>query len=255
MVVSITGSGGGSDDSDDGGDSTASIEEGSGDPSRKGERALEEGVWVVGEGDTLTLISDETGLSQDELIELNSDIDDISQGLTIGQRIALTEGLTESDSSSGGDSDGDTINEGAGIGDGTGEGDGGPALENRRTRPRGNEGHPNQGDAFPRRLAALATAIVLAVTFPAAALSQKKEGPAEAPAEPGAAKQQPKPGKKKQAKPNAPAEPSEPTEPAAPTGPPQLDARAWILVDPRDDEVLASKAPGHAAARSPARRS
>ena len=129
VVVSITGSGGGSDDSDDGGDSTASIEEGSGDPSRKGERALEEGVWVVGEGDTLTLISDETGLSQDELIELNSDIDDISQGLTIGQRIALTEGLTESDSSSGGDSDGDTINEGAGIGDGTGEGDGGPALE------------------------------------------------------------------------------------------------------------------------------
>ena len=30
---------------------------------------------------------------------------------------------------------------------------------------------------------------------------------------------------------------------AAPAGPPKLDARAWILIDPRDDEVLASSAP------------
>jgi D-alanyl-D-alanine carboxypeptidase (penicillin-binding protein 5/6) len=38
-----------------------------------------------------------------------------------------------------------------------------------------------------------------------------------------------------------PAQP--PAKPAVPAGPPALDARAWILVDPRDGEVLAAKAP------------
>jgi D-alanyl-D-alanine carboxypeptidase (penicillin-binding protein 5/6) len=35
----------------------------------------------------------------------------------------------------------------------------------------------------------------------------------------------------------------QPAAPAEPSGPPQLDAKAWILVDPRDGEVLAARAP------------
>jgi serine-type D-Ala-D-Ala carboxypeptidase (penicillin-binding protein 5/6) len=45
---------------------------------------------------------------------------------------------------------------------------------------------------------------------------------------------------------NAPAQkpPAQPpAQPAKPGGPPQLDARTWILVDPRDGEVLAAKSP------------
>lgn len=76
-----------------------------------------------------------------------------------------------------------------------------------------------------RRLAA-ATA-VLAFLAPATALSQGQggqQGQAAAPAD------KAKAGKQKQKK-------------AGPAGPPKIAARAWILVDPRDDEVLASSAP------------
>ena len=72
-----------------------------------------------------------------------------------------------------------------------------------------------------RRLAAAATTLL--ALLPATALSQ---GGQAAPDEAGA---EAKRAKKKQK--------------AGPTGPPELDARAWILVDPRDDEVLASSAP------------
>ena len=72
-----------------------------------------------------------------------------------------------------------------------------------------------------RRLAAAATTLL--ALLPATALSQ---GGQAAPDEAGA---EAKPAKKKQK--------------AGPAGPPELDARAWILVDPRDDEVLASSAP------------
>ena len=40
---------------------------------------------------------------------------------------------------------------------------------------------------------------------------------------------------------------------AEPAGPPEIDARAWILIDPRDDEVLASKRQRPRARRSRAR--
>ncbi|CAN5492321.1 hypothetical protein BH20ACT15_BH20ACT15_06280 [soil metagenome] len=81
-------------------------------------------------------------------------------------------------------------------------------------------------------MVALAAAVALGVASPTAALSQGGAAPSQ-PKPAG-----PKPGKSKAAKPK-PAKP----KPADPTGPPKLDARAWVLIDPRDDEVLAGKAP------------
>ena len=76
-----------------------------------------------------------------------------------------------------------------------------------------------------RRLAAAAA--VLAALAPATALSQGEQGNEQQPAGQ-AQKQKQKPAKAGE---------------RAPEGPPKLDARAWILVDPRDDAVLASSAP------------
>lgn len=98
---------------------------------------------------------------------------------------------------------------------------------------------PPSGGRGPRRAAA-ALAATLAIAFPSAALSQG--GAAAAP-------QQAAPG------PAAPAQHAPPAGPGAgaATGPapgattaagtPKLNARSWILVDPRDGAVLASKAP------------
>jgi serine-type D-Ala-D-Ala carboxypeptidase (penicillin-binding protein 5/6) len=73
----------------------------------------------------------------------------------------------------------------------------------------------------PARGSRLAVAAAtLALVLPGSALSQgEKPGPDPAAKD--------KPAKQK----------------AGPAGPPKLDARAWILIDPRDDEVLASSAP------------
>lgn len=114
-----------SDDSDGGGAGETDQTEAS-DPTSKGERAIDEGVWIVDEGDTLVSISEATGIDLDTLVELNPDID--PQTLSTGQRIGLRQGLNEGGSDS--ESDGGTVSEGAGIGDGTGEGDGGPTLDN-----------------------------------------------------------------------------------------------------------------------------
>lgn len=76
-----------------------------------------------------------------------------------------------------------------------------------------------------RRLAAAAA--VLALLVPGTALSQGGQEPVDKAGQ-GAQQQKEKGAKGK---------------PAEPAGPPKLDARAWILVDPRDDEVLASSAP------------
>jgi serine-type D-Ala-D-Ala carboxypeptidase (penicillin-binding protein 5/6) len=80
--------------------------------------------------------------------------------------------------------------------------------------------------AAPRRvLAALCAALAL---WPAAVAAQRPDaGPA--------------PGAGGAATGKAPAAAG--GEAAKPAGPPQLDARAWILVDPRDGEVLAAEAP------------
>ncbi len=85
-----------------------------------------------------------------------------------------------------------------------------------------------------RRLAA-ALAAAAAIAAPGVAFSQ---GTAAAPkAKPGAAKAPP-PAKK----PATPAAPAAPAAPTDSTGAPLLAARAWILIDPRDGTVLASKA-------------
>jgi LysM domain len=75
----------GSDDGDNGGTETQT--ERSGGPSKAGDRAVERGVWIVHEGDTLAQISEETGIDVDELLQLNPDLD--PQALIQGQRIAL----------------------------------------------------------------------------------------------------------------------------------------------------------------------
>ncbi|CAN5492328.1 hypothetical protein BH20ACT15_BH20ACT15_06290 [soil metagenome] len=133
VIASLAGSGGGSNSDGDEGDGGGQTQATDG-PTKKGERAVDKGVWIVRQGDTLVSISEETGIDLDELESLNPDLD--PQTLSTGQRIALAPGLNESNSGSG--SDGGTINEGAGIGDGTGEGDGGPTLDDSSDGTSGN---------------------------------------------------------------------------------------------------------------------
>lgn len=87
VVATIaTSGGGGGEESRGDAEATAA---GSG-PTREGRKALQEGVWVVREGDTLVAISEATGIDLDELVELNPDID--PQTLSSGQRISLRAG-------------------------------------------------------------------------------------------------------------------------------------------------------------------
>jgi len=83
IVIVIATSGGDSGDDDDSPDTELS----SGGPTRTGEKAVDRGVWVVHEGDTLAQISEETGIDVDEILALNPDLD--PQVLIQGQRIAL----------------------------------------------------------------------------------------------------------------------------------------------------------------------
>lgn len=78
--------------------------------TKSGERALERGVWIVEDGDTLVAISEQTGIDLDELVSLNPDID--PQALIAGQRISLRAGDAGDDSSSSSsDSSGTTTND------------------------------------------------------------------------------------------------------------------------------------------------
>ena len=83
VVITIATSGG--DSSDGGGNDTTQVQ-GKG-PTAKGRQAVENGVWIVHEGDTLTQISEQTGIDIDDLVDLNPDAD--PQALISGQRIAL----------------------------------------------------------------------------------------------------------------------------------------------------------------------
>ena len=74
----------GSDEGDSGGTERQTEQSG---PSKAGDRAVQRGVWIVHEGDTLAQISEETGLDVDDLLQLNPDLD--PQALIQGQRIAL----------------------------------------------------------------------------------------------------------------------------------------------------------------------
>ncbi len=91
VVVVIAGSG-----DSGGGDTTTSADQNG--PTAAGQRAVERGVWIVREGDTLVSISDETGIDLDELVTLNPDID--PQTLATGQRISLRPGEAGSGDSS-----------------------------------------------------------------------------------------------------------------------------------------------------------
>ena len=82
VVVTVATSG---DESGDGkGSETRAVGTG---PTKKGERAVSNGVWIVRSGDTLAQISEDTGIDVDQLLQLNPDLD--PQALLEGQRIAL----------------------------------------------------------------------------------------------------------------------------------------------------------------------
>ncbi|HEX2358318.1 MAG TPA: LysM domain-containing protein [Solirubrobacterales bacterium] len=115
VIVMVATSDGSDDGNGDDGDRDKNAKTG---PTKKGERAIERGVWVVGDGDTLVSISEETGIDLDELVALNPEID--PQSLSPGQRISLREGAIDGDGSSadgGTTTNEDTITEGSGIGD------------------------------------------------------------------------------------------------------------------------------------------
>ncbi len=114
VIAAIAASGGGSDSGNGGGGNAKTTPDG---PTAKGKRAIQAGVWIVGAGDTLVSIAEQTGIDLDELVALNPDID--PQTLSRGQRIALTAELTDKQSPTATD----VITEGSGIGDGVGEGD------------------------------------------------------------------------------------------------------------------------------------
>lgn len=79
VVITIASSGGGDEDDGGGGERTRT--------SPEIERALERGVYIVRPGDTLVSISEHTGITVEELVELNPDLD--PQALISGQRIRL----------------------------------------------------------------------------------------------------------------------------------------------------------------------
>jgi LysM repeat protein len=84
LLVGITIATSGGDGGDGGDDETTVQTKG---PTPKGKKAVEAGVWIVREGDTLTQISEQTGIEIDDLVDLNPDAD--PQALISGQRIAL----------------------------------------------------------------------------------------------------------------------------------------------------------------------
>jgi LysM repeat protein len=78
----------GGDDEETGGD-TAAEQAGPREQAGAPETAPEQGTYEVKPGDTLDSIADETGVSVEELLELNPMID--PQSLGTGQRLKLSE--------------------------------------------------------------------------------------------------------------------------------------------------------------------
>jgi LysM repeat protein len=118
LVIATVATNGGSGEDDK--DSTKKAEQTG--PTRQGQRAVDAGVWVVDEGDTLVSISEETGVDLDQLVELNADID--PQVLITGQRIALRLGQAGEDDESTSESTTTSGNDPADeFGDGSVDGD------------------------------------------------------------------------------------------------------------------------------------
>src|ERR1700755_2567046 len=85
VVLASSGGGGGGSDSSDGSSSGTVTNAPSNDPEIR--KALAKGEYTVKEGDTLTSISEATGIDIQTLIELNPDTD--PQTLTTGATIKL----------------------------------------------------------------------------------------------------------------------------------------------------------------------
>jgi LysM repeat protein len=85
LVVIVISTGGG--DSGGGGGGGGDQTQTTRGPTAEGRKAVDKGVWIVHEGDTLTQISEQTGIDIDDLVDLNPDAD--PQALISGQRIAL----------------------------------------------------------------------------------------------------------------------------------------------------------------------
>jgi hypothetical protein len=119
LVIATVATSGGDGNGD--GDETETTAGNTG-PTKKGERALEDGVWVVKDGDTLVSISEATGIDLDELVELNSDID--PQALIAGQRISLRSALDADPSPEDSTTSGDDPADEFGDGDDSGSSDG-----------------------------------------------------------------------------------------------------------------------------------
>jgi hypothetical protein len=85
LVTIVIGTSGG--DSGGGGDGGGDQTQTTKGPTAEGRKAVEKGVWIVHEGDTLTQISEQTGIDINDLVDLNPDAD--PQALISGQRIAL----------------------------------------------------------------------------------------------------------------------------------------------------------------------
>ncbi len=107
-----------------------------------------------------------------------------------------------------------------------------------------------QAPAAVRRVLLAVAVAALAALAPAAAFSQKgQDAPGQdAPGQDAPGQDAPAPGAQvkkapAQGKQAAAADQKQGKAAAAEPGPPRLDARAWVLVDPRDDTVLAAKAP------------
>lgn len=84
FTLFTAGSDSGGNDGNGGGDGGNSV---IGEPTRKGEKALARGYYVVQEGDTLAQIAEDTGFELDELVELNPQLD--PQALIAGERVRL----------------------------------------------------------------------------------------------------------------------------------------------------------------------
>jgi LysM repeat protein len=82
VVVVVATSDGGS-----GGGGSGGSQAKSNGPTKRGRAAISRGKWIVRPGDTLGLISQQTGIDVDTIIQLNPNLD--PQALLEGQRIAL----------------------------------------------------------------------------------------------------------------------------------------------------------------------
>jgi LysM repeat protein len=87
IVIVIIATSGGSSNSSDGSTFTGSSSTGADSSDPRIEKALQNGIYVVQEGDTLTSISDATGIPVDTIITLNPTTD--PQILVAGTHLKL----------------------------------------------------------------------------------------------------------------------------------------------------------------------